>query len=708
MQKFRLLAGIVLTALFLFPALCTAQTMSIVSGNGQLVCPLCEVGSQSFAPLVAQVNDATGKPLPNTTVTWTTTQPGFPTVTSTSQTNSSGQASLTYPVQQFFFGSSFLQGTVVAAAQNTSVQFSEWTGLPGSLSPGAPVNIVLVPQTAPPALVGTVGQTSTTPIIISVTTTSGVYVPLGGVQVRLSSGGAGQPSVSCQTEPGQAPGTVVTDSTGATAGTAKCIPVFGNATGNGNYSIVVGGNYTSFGPATLTVNPGPPALIKIISGNNQTVNPGNLTPLPLTAQVTDLGGNPSNNAAVTWSVTQGSATISHQSTASAYNGYVSANVSPTVGPVQVTVALAANNKVTGVFTVNVNIVATGITIVSGNSQSANENAPFADPLIVQVSNNTAAVQGATVNFAVTSGSATFSSPASAVTNAQGQAQVTVDAGPTAGPVVVTATMKSGSTTLSQTFNLTVNPPGPVITAIVNAASFGGQSVAPCSLATIFGTGLTPGLQGVAEAFIAPQTQVANVTVAFGTVLAPILDVANVNGQESVSVQAPCELTPGAAQMVVSVDTNPSTPFPVTVAEYAPGIFQTAMSDGTLRAVLVRQDGTFVSLENPARRGDNLRMFVTGLGQTTPALFTNEFDPLIEQNGYLVPQLLPVNASLVVGVDNGGVPVTWAGYAYGMVGVYEVDFQVPQSTAMGNNIPFAIAVYQGTNLVFGNGSLIPIQ
>ena len=44
----------------------------------------------------------------------------------------------------------------------------------------------------------------------------------------------------------------------------------------------------------------------------------------------------------------------------------------------------------------------------------------------------------------------------------------------------------------------------------------------------------------------------------------------------------------------------------------------------------------------------------------------------------------------------------------MVGVYEVDFEVPENTAAGNNAPFAIVVYQGTNVVFGNGSLIPIQ
>jgi uncharacterized protein (TIGR03437 family) len=701
MQNFKLLAGSFLTALILFPALCLAQNISIVSGNGQLVCPNCEVGLKTYVPLVVQVNDATGKPSVNTTVTWTATQLGYPPTVSTTVTNSSGQASYNFTPLAFFFGADFLPANIVASALSKSVTFVETTGQPSANSPTAPINVNLVPQEAPPALTGTAGSTGSTPFTITVL---GIFFePIPGVQVRMQSGSSSQPNVSCATQSGQPAGTVLTDNTG----TAICTPVFGNVTGTGSYILVVGNGYVSIGPAPLNVTGGAPATIKIISGDKQNVNPGTTTGAPLTAEVTDLGGNPSSGAAVKWAVTSGTATLVSPVNTSASNGQVTAKVTPTIGPVQVTVSLASNSKASAVFTVNVNIVATGMQLTSGDQQEANQNQAFAGALIVQVNDNNAPVQGATVNYVVNSGSVTLSA-SSAVTNAQGQAQVTATAGPTAGPAVVTASVKSGNVTFSQTFHLTVSPPGATITAVTNAASYQSQFVAPCSLATVFGTGLTPGLQGVVTAFIGPQTQVANITVAFGGVLAPILAVANVNGQQSVSIQVPCEVPTGTAQMVVTVAGTPSAAFPVTISTVAPGIFQTTMSDATVRAVLVRQDGTFVSLENPARRGDNLRMFVTGLGQTTPALFTNEFDPQVVVDGNLVPQALPVNASMVVGVNNGGVTVTWAGYAYGMVGVYEVDFQVPQDTATGNNIPFAIAVYQGTNLVFGNGSLIPIQ
>ena len=704
MQKLKLFAGSFLTALFLFPAFCQAQTISIVSGNGQLVCPSCPGAPGVYAPLVVQVNNAAGNPVANATVTWVATQQNSQPVTATSTTDASGQASYKFSGSGFFFTGYFLPATVVASALKASVTFVETSTQPISSGSGAgapPVNVSLVPATSAPALTGLAGQTAATSLKVAV---SGSFVALPNIQVRLQSP-AGGPSVSCVTQAGQQPGTVLTDTTGF----ATCTPVFGSQIGSGSYSIYIGGNYVYFGPSVLTVNPGPPALIKTISGNNQSVNPGVLAPVPLLAQVTDLGGNPSSQVTVTWSVTAGAATLSNVVTSSLSNGDVSAQITPTAGPVQVTVALASNGAIKAVFTINVNVIATALQIVSGNNQIATEQTAFPDPLIVQVNDNNLPVLGATVNFAVTSGPATLSAT-SAPTNAQGQAQVTATAGAASGPVVITASINSAGTLYSQTFNLTVKPPGATITAVVNAAGFQNQFVSPCSLATIYGKGLATGLQGVAAAFIAPQTLVAGVSVQFGTAAAPILDVANVGGVESVSVQVPCEVPPGNTQMVVTVNNVASNPpFMVNVQALSPGIFQFTDSDGKMRAVLVRPDGSFASAANPAARGEIIRMFVTGLGQTTPVLFTNEFDPLVsDDNGDLAPQDLRVDARVVVGVNNAGVAVVSAKYAYGMVGVYEVAFQVPEDSGSNNSAPFAIAVRQGNNLLFGNPSLIPIQ
>src|ERR1039457_6542066 len=102
MQKRKLLAGSFLTALFLFPAFCPAQTVSIVSGNGQLVCPDCTGSLQKYTQLVAQVSEPTGKPVVNSTVPERPTQSGYQSVTSTSATHSYGQASYTFVPLAFF------------------------------------------------------------------------------------------------------------------------------------------------------------------------------------------------------------------------------------------------------------------------------------------------------------------------------------------------------------------------------------------------------------------------------------------------------------------------------------------------------------------------------------------------------------------------------------------------------------------------------
>jgi uncharacterized protein (TIGR03437 family) len=610
---------------------------------------------------------------------------------------------------------------VVASIDSTtsstaSVQFVETTAIPYGESGTAADLINLVPASSPPVLSGTAGQTLA-PIQVSVI---GVYGPLQNVQVRLQPEASGVPGVMCGNAPaGQQPGTVFTNSDGL----ATCNPLLGK-TGTGTYTLVVG-DTVSYSPTTLTVKPGPAAILTCAGGcSPQNVNQGSKAPQALIAQVTDAAGDLISGAAVDWTVTEGSATLGEPTTSTISDGQTSNTVTPTVGPtVQVTATLAnpaAGSTATKfVYTINVLQVITGVTAVSGTPQTAEAGKAFTDPLIVQVNDNTTPVDNAIVTFKVTSGPVTLSA-ATAATNAQGQAQVTVMAGaatvPT--PVVITASVTSGTLSYTATFNLTVNPSGPVILSVVNSAGFQNQFVSPCSLATLYGLNLTPGLQGIASYFIEPQYQVAGVTVQLGGssgAFAPILDVANVDNVESVSFQVPCGTPVSSGQpatgypVVVAVNGVASAAFMVSILPLSPGIFQFQDTDGMTRAVLVRQDGSFASATNPVTPGETVRMFATGLGQTTPPLTTNEFDPLVPgPNNLLVPQTLVVNASVVVGIDNAGVLVTSAQYAYGMVGVYEVDFVVPQSAPAGNNAPFAIGLYQGTNLLFGNSSLIPIQ
>src|ERR1044072_5690629 len=67
-----LLARVILAGLILFSvSIASAQSISIVSGNCQIICSLCPTRSFQFDPLVVGVKDARGGPVPNATVTWT-------------------------------------------------------------------------------------------------------------------------------------------------------------------------------------------------------------------------------------------------------------------------------------------------------------------------------------------------------------------------------------------------------------------------------------------------------------------------------------------------------------------------------------------------------------------------------------------------------------------------------------------------------------
>ena len=429
-------------------------------------------------------------------------------------------------------------------------------------------------------------------------------------------------------------------------------------------------------------------------------------PLPLVAVVTDVAGNPSVGAAVMWSVRAGTAVLTNEVTTSSSNGQVSVYVTPTAGQVEVAVALAANSSVQYIFTINVNVVITALQIVAGNNQQSAEGKIFPDPLIVLATDNGVPVQGATVNFAVTSGAATLSA-ASAVTNAQGQAQVVITAGAIAGPVVITANMTSGGKTYSQTFSLIVI--GPVtITSVLNAAGFQ-PGIVPGGRVIIFGQGLAPEGSVTAPTSGPLPLTLGGVTVTLTSgslsMQAPIFSVSSQNATESVTVQAPFELSPGNASVSVATGFGTSPPFSSTVYPLQPGIFQTVASNGQLYATAQRPDGSFVSPENPARAGDVITMQVTGLGQVLPAAATNQVG-VAGQN---------VLAGVVVGVNNSGVLVISSTYSPGQIGLYTITFQIPDNVVATTTAPLEIVACSGPcsaananpALFWSNPSLIAI-
>jgi uncharacterized protein (TIGR03437 family) len=317
--------------------------------------------------------------------------------------------------------------------------------------------------------------------------------------------------------------------------------------------------------------------------------------------------------------------------------------------------------------------------------------------VVDAQNN--GVQGVPVAFSVTTGSATLTA-ASVTTGPDGTASIAVTAGPAAGAIVV----KAAITNYSVSFTLSSRLQGPEVKAsgFVNGA--GGQpGVVPGGIVTIYGRGIAPNLSGSITPgnVIGPlPLKLAEVEVLFGSTAAPIYNVSNIGGMESVTVQAPFELgAPGTVNVTVKVGGGSTVVPNVPTVAIQPGLFEAISATGVRYAVAIGDDGRYIAPGQGARPSEIVRVFVSGLGQTTPATGTNRAG---------VPGQA-VLANMVMGFNNEGVRLVSAEYMVGVVGVYIVAFEGP-STATTGTKPVVVAVVtpDGTNLIYSHGSTMAVR
>jgi uncharacterized protein (TIGR03437 family) len=672
------------------------------------------------------------------TVNWAITQGGFgagllsgpSTTTAYDGTTFNTYGYLSSPPQGSPF-TQYVQNTVTATTSNAAVAFSLSQALYDPTNASLP-SVAVTPGTVVqgllegPALVGQAGTTGSTPLQVQVTATRGSSIANVSVQLVNYQDPSLGPVVNCAGAAGGEPNTVLTDQNGL----ASCLPVFSGIPGTGRFYILVGaggvmpldpnaipfGNWV-VGNMNLTVTPAQPGLIKITQGNGQSAAPGQTLAAPLQVEVDTASGTPVSGQSVYWTATPatGAISLSGTTTQTGVNGQTSINATflgTASGTVQIKATCPACPSGSGSVTFSVtavpNVTLTGLQMVSGNSQTALENGIFGLPLVVQVNaSNGQGVANANVQFSVT-GPASLSS-SSVPTDSNGRAQVSVTAGPTAGTVTVTATVSS----FTQTFSLTVLPPAAILSAsdFYNGADFQAGNISPCSIATIIAPGLAPGIQGIVTpgSLFGPLPYLlASDAVSFNGTQAPIFNVANVSGQQpQITVQVPCEVVPSSSVAVTVTVNGIASTVNVPVLAASPGIFETVMSDGVARAVAVRPDGSFVSLTNPARRGEMVRAYATGLGLTAPTVGTN---------ATAIPGTdAIVQGALIMGVTNSagqgeGVRVTDARVAPDLIGVFEIPFQVPSDAATGNNVSFSIGVIPvgASTPIYSATAKIPIQ
>lgn len=205
----------------------------------------------------------------------------------------------------------------------------------------------------------------------------------------------------------------------------------------------------------------------------------------------------------------------------------------------------------------------------------------------------------------------------------------------------------------------------------------------------FEVGLTPsggissvfltGLQGIppltqAQAFPLPLS-LAGVQVQVNGFTCPVIAVADTGAFQQINFQAVAVQPPGTNNNVVTVIQTTSG-LPRSASLNGVGISQSVFfvyPNGN--AIIQRPaDSSLITPENPARPGDILVLYATGLGQEIPAVPPGEPTPI-------EPLSRVPNSSLTVGGISA--QLLYVGLTPGLAGVNQINFIVPDGVSPGD-------------------------
>jgi uncharacterized protein (TIGR03437 family) len=195
----------------------------------------------------------------------------------------------------------------------------------------------------------------------------------------------------------------------------------------------------------------------------------------------------------------------------------------------------------------------------------------------------------------------------------------------------------------------------------------GPSFAPGDVMQIYGTNFS--VQTGQPSIPLPPT-VVGTSVLIGGILSPLFYV----GPTQIDAQIPFELTAGNQyQVIVSANGAVSTPVSIQMNWVSPSILP--YPESTEQLVAQRLDGSLVSDAAPAKPGELLVLYVAGMGLTDSSAVTD---------GAASPGSPLANALVQPALTMDGEPVhiLFAGLTPTLVGLYQVDFEVPQDAQNG--------------------------
>jgi uncharacterized protein (TIGR03437 family) len=216
-----------------------------------------------------------------------------------------------------------------------------------------------------------------------------------------------------------------------------------------------------------------------------------------------------------------------------------------------------------------------------------------------------------------------------------------------------------------------------------------EAVSPGSIVSIVGASLANAYE-VGPASPLAQA-IGGVTVRVDTRLLPLLFVS----PEQINAQLPSDLVPGDYTLFVRVGMQSEVSAKFRVTRNAPGLFYKD-ADGKPFLMASHEDGTAVTQEKPARKGELITLFGTGFGPTERPV----------PDGFAIPPspAFPLADQVEIVAGDRPLETAWAGAAPGFVGTQAAQFRVTEDLPAASSVELKVLV----NGVASNAALLPLE
>lgn len=274
-----------------------------------------------------------------------------------------------------------------------------------------------------------------------------------------------------------------------------------------------------------------------------------------------------------------------------------------------------------------------------------------------------------------------------------QQNLTVSASAALGPSNLVLSNVTSTSAVPGGIVVTVNP---LVSSALDGAGFRG-TLAPGAIFSIFGSDLASG-RGPNQTELAAATPLptamGGVNVKVGGRFAPLFFVSP--GQ--INAMVPFETTGTSATL--NIETGPGAEgkgIQIDLSPTAPGIFSTN-SSGAGQGAILNADSSFVAQRDsipgaaahPAKAGDVIIIFASGLGPVTPVPVSGV---AAGANGDLhrmnrLPQVS------IGGQVLSASSIDFAGLAPGFVGLYQINVHIPAGVSPSNAVPVQVTTAEG--------------